>query len=171
MASKNRKLRAANTVPSQNRIAELRRSRELSQEQLAQLCHTTKSSMARLEAGITGLDVENMRVIAKALRVKPSELLIDDDVELRVKPEARAVLAGLAPEEFATVMQAAVDIARLVKRLSPRAGAAALQGDPRAAARVADIWNALNSADQMNILAMLESASSFRQGVATMAAE
>lgn len=95
MVSRNRKLRAAEALQPQNRVAELREARGLSQTALADLCRMSKSSIARIEGRETGLDLAAMRIIASALQVKPSELLAEEDVVVRLDPPTRAAMNDL----------------------------------------------------------------------------
>jgi transcriptional regulator with XRE-family HTH domain len=168
--SKNRKLRDAVQKQPPNRVAELRQMRGLSQTDLGTLCRMGKSSIARVENGESGMDLADMRAIARALRVKASELLVESDVEIRLDPGARTALEGLGPEEINMVMQAAAGIARLVKRLSPTRGAA-LTGDPETTTRMADMWNEMDIFDQANVLGIVQAARNFRPPPVNIAAE
>lgn len=58
-----------------NRIKELRKKKELTQEQLAQMLGVTQNAIYKLEAGESDLDMEWMEKISEALNVKPYELL------------------------------------------------------------------------------------------------
>lgn len=71
-----------------NRIRQLRQARKLTQEQLAEMCNTTQPQIKRLETGERKLTETWMRVLAKALGVRPADLLdtaayadFDDDIE------------------------------------------------------------------------------------------
>jgi transcriptional regulator with XRE-family HTH domain len=171
MPGKNRKLRGAIATQPPNRIAELRSSLGLSQTDLAHRCHMGKSSIARIENGETGMDLADMRIIARALHAKPSELMVKDDVEVRLDVAARSSLEGLGPDEINMVMQAAATIAKLVKRLSPQGGASTLTGDPATSSKMADLWNEMSVSEQSRALGLLETARSFRYDTPVMAAE
>ncbi|GAB5471437.1 MAG: helix-turn-helix transcriptional regulator [Rhodospirillales bacterium] len=58
-----------------NRLKEIRLERGLSQEQLAELVHTDKSNISRLERGTRGLSGKWLRVISEKLGTTPDELL------------------------------------------------------------------------------------------------
>lgn len=58
-----------------NRIKELRESKHLSQAQLAERTGSTAQQLGRLERGERGLDLVWIEKIAKAMNVKPYELL------------------------------------------------------------------------------------------------
>lgn len=58
-----------------NRIAEIREAAGLTQEQLAEMCGTTGNTISRLETGKTKLSQEWMITIAKALKVRPADLI------------------------------------------------------------------------------------------------
>lgn len=59
----------------QNRLKELRKAKGLTQEKLAELTGVSQSHIALLESNQRGLSFENIEVFAKALGVKPYELL------------------------------------------------------------------------------------------------
>lgn len=67
-------------------------------------------------------------------------------------------------------MQAAVTVAKLVKRMSPAGGAATLTGEPEIAARMADIWNGMDSSERNRTLGLIETARGFAHPM-IMAAE
>jgi len=58
-----------------NRIRELRRSKGLTQVQLAKMIGVTQGGIQKMETGERTMDVEWMDKISKALNVKPYELL------------------------------------------------------------------------------------------------
>lgn len=68
----------------ENRIAELRRERGLTQEALAENLRTTRAQIANLERGARGLTLEWMRRLARALNCTAADLLIEEDVGLRL---------------------------------------------------------------------------------------
>lgn len=58
-----------------NRLKELRKARGLTQTQLAELTGISQSHIALMESSQRGLRFEYIEVLAKALGVKPYELL------------------------------------------------------------------------------------------------
>ena len=59
----------------QNRLKELRKAKGLTQEKLAEITGVSQSHIALLESNRRGLSFDNIEVFAKALGVKPYELL------------------------------------------------------------------------------------------------
>lgn len=53
-----------------NQLISTRKSKGISQEQLARELHTTQSVIARFESGIGNISIENLDKIARALRVQ-----------------------------------------------------------------------------------------------------
>lgn len=100
-----------------NRIRALRQERKLSTYALADLVGTTQATIQRLETGKRKLTVDWMQRIARALDVKPTELLapivLDDDegdVEIYNPTDDRAAAAlGAAGRQMFKVMTRAVD--------------------------------------------------------------
>lgn len=74
-----------------NRIREIREKRGLTQVELADLVGTTQPTIMRLETGKRKLTVDWMQKIAKALHVRPEDLV------------ANAILAGFSEEAEAYV--------------------------------------------------------------------
>jgi len=66
------------------RVAELRASRELTQEQLAERAEVSARYIQRVEAGTENLTVRTLIKMSNALRVTLAELLVTP-----VKPRAR----------------------------------------------------------------------------------
>ena len=61
------------------RVRSLRRARFLSQEELSELSGVGRATIARLELGQTTPHARTIRTLAKALSVRPSELVEDPD--------------------------------------------------------------------------------------------
>lgn len=57
------------------RIVEIRKSKNLSQQDLAALCNYEKSNMSRIEYGKSNITVGTLNKIANALEVEVTELL------------------------------------------------------------------------------------------------
>lgn len=55
-----------------------RKERQMTQEQLAQLTGLTQGQIVRIEQGKTDIGLEQIEIFAKALGVKPYELLPED---------------------------------------------------------------------------------------------
>lgn len=74
--------------PRKNRIAELRRARGWSMDQLAERANTTGSQINKLEKGRVSLTTDWMYRIADALEVHPMDLLDNGGLE----PDEKAIL-------------------------------------------------------------------------------
>ena len=60
-----------------NNIRELRLSKQLSQEELADLCELHRTYISDIERGTRNVSVDNIEKIARGLNVYPSALLED----------------------------------------------------------------------------------------------
>jgi len=60
-----------------SRIKKMRLKKDLSQYELAVLCHFQKASMSRIEAGKSNITLLNLKRISVALHVHVNELLSD----------------------------------------------------------------------------------------------
>ncbi len=58
-------------------IRKLREGRNLSQEQLAELCHISRAYFGRVERGEHSLTIEKCQLIANALNVRLADLFED----------------------------------------------------------------------------------------------
>jgi transcriptional regulator with XRE-family HTH domain len=58
------------------RIRQLRKETGLSQEQLADLCGLHRTYIGAIERAEQNVSIDNIGKIAKALKVKPSDLLV-----------------------------------------------------------------------------------------------
>ncbi len=61
-----------------NRIRKLREEKNISQQNLAEMCNFEKSNMARIEAGRTNPTLFSMYKISSALKITLSELVFFD---------------------------------------------------------------------------------------------
>lgn len=64
-----------------DRIRKLREERNISQQNLAELCNVEKSNMARIEAGRTNPTLHTMFKISSALKITLAEL-VDFDIKV-----------------------------------------------------------------------------------------
>jgi len=64
-----------------DRIRKLREERNISQQNLAELCNVEKSNMARIEAGRTNPTLHTMYKISSALKITLAEL-VDFDIKI-----------------------------------------------------------------------------------------
>ena len=64
-----------------NRIRKLREERNISQQNLAEMCNIEKSNMARIEAGRTNPTLLTMHKISTALQI-PLTVLVDFESKL-----------------------------------------------------------------------------------------
>lgn len=67
------------------KIKEIRKKRNLTQEQLAELIDIEIPSMSNIETGKFAPSIETMQKLARELRVKPYELYLFDDVSYEEK--------------------------------------------------------------------------------------
>lgn len=75
-----------------NRIRELRKSRKLTQQQLAEKVGISYTHLGRIENGERGLDMEYIPAFAEALGVKPYEILPQEWQPEEISPEEREIL-------------------------------------------------------------------------------
>lgn len=170
MVSRNHKLRAPKDRQPPNRIAALRKAKDnMSQGDLAKLCNTGTSTIARWEAGDTGVDISQLRLLARALGVKPSEILEDEDMEIRLDAAARATLNSLDDQERDVVLRAATEIGKLVSRLALNRESVALRGDPKVATKLVDVWDQLTATERHRMLGLVEAARQFQPAPAIAA--
>jgi transcriptional regulator with XRE-family HTH domain len=144
-----------------HRLRELREARNLSLQQMADLVGTTKSSYHRIESGVTELDLPMMRRIGAKLGVKPSELLLDRDVEYRAgdtEDIIRESLAQFAPDDREAFARLVVDLTRICRRMAGNRAAVTLAGNPMQAAQLAELWNDLDERERERALAFLRGA-------------
>lgn len=103
-----------------NRIRELRRARDWSQQALAEKIGVSKVTISDLELGKMALTLDYMRRIAKALDVTPGELLNEEDNPL--------LPVGTERELVERYRDASADqrhnIDRVIEALTPAAGPA-----------------------------------------------
>ena len=79
-------------VVMSNRLREIRKAKGLSQERLAALADTTAGQISKLESKGDTLNINWMRRLAIPLNIKPSDLLIDDDVSVRLNNNEQVLL-------------------------------------------------------------------------------
>lgn len=75
-----------------NRIRELRTARDMSQQALGDTIGCSKMTISDLERGNQELTLDYMRRIARALNVKPADLMLDEDNPDRLSSEERALV-------------------------------------------------------------------------------
>ena len=71
----------ANSICMANRIREIRKSKEITIEQLAEMSGISTSHLSRIESGGRGLGLENLIKIARSLGVEPEEISNDFSTE------------------------------------------------------------------------------------------
>ncbi len=149
----------ATSEPQPNhRIRELRDERRLTQVEVAAAAGMQQNAYWRVETGKQELDIPTMRKIARALRVAPSQLLLDEDVELRaagVTGEIMAALSAVDDEDKPMVLRYARELVRIVRRELGRIGMGLTQDSPEMD-RVAEILTGVPPSDHARILGMLE---------------
>ena len=62
-----------------NRLRELRKTKGLTQQQLADATGVTQSAISQIENGAPSMDIKWMRSFARVLECSPADLLTDDD--------------------------------------------------------------------------------------------
>ncbi|GBR76865.1 helix-turn-helix XRE-family transcriptional regulators [Candidatus Termititenax persephonae] len=98
-------------------IINLRRIRKdagLSQMKLAELCNTAVNYIGRIEVGLNFPSVEMIEKIAKALKIKPYQLFLDEQlVNGRLKPLPwKPVLPEFIKKEVLAKLNSAVQTVR-----------------------------------------------------------
>jgi len=157
-----------------NRLKEFREQRGMSLAQMAEFIGYSKSQQHRFETGDDDLSLKWLRIIARKLGVKVSELLNDDDVEFRAGPAERQIreaLAAFDAEGCELFLRAASDLSRVAMRLAPRRATAALSGDEFQVAQLADSWNSLTPDRREDALGFLRAAALLAERPALLAAE
>ena len=76
-----------------NRIKEIRKQKQLTQAELAKMVNVSTAYVTMIENGDRDMDTSLMRKIAKALKVKPYELLPLDEQPDTLTEEEKAILA------------------------------------------------------------------------------
>lgn len=76
-------------------IKEYRKQKNMTQEQLASLTGLTQGQVARIEQGKTDIGLDQLKVFAQALGVKPYELLPDDWQPEKLSDEEKAFIEML----------------------------------------------------------------------------
>lgn len=64
----------ANNIAMANQIRKLRKSKDITLEEVAELTGISTSHLSRIEAGTRGLNLENVIRIARAINVEPEEI-------------------------------------------------------------------------------------------------
>ena len=75
-----------------NRLKTLRKQKKLTQAQLSEITGISQPNIAQIESGERGLSLENMEILAKALNVKPYELLPEEWQPETITPAEQAIL-------------------------------------------------------------------------------
>ncbi len=69
------------------RIAYMRKSKKLSQEELSDKAELTLSQIARIETGVINTSVNTLFILADALEIRVSEFFEETDYTLKPNPE------------------------------------------------------------------------------------
>lgn len=75
-----------------NRIRELRTARDMSQQALGDAIGCSKMTISDLERGNQELTLEYMRRIARVMKVKPADLMLDEDNPDRLTDQERMLI-------------------------------------------------------------------------------
>lgn len=151
-------------LPPLHRIKELREERGMSQLALATAAGLDKAAMSRIEKGKTHLNVPTMRQIAKALDLRPGDLLLDEDRSVGssgVDAELLSIAHQMPPEERSRLIELAREMLALITRLLAR-GATGLTGNHDQIEAIVRFWNDGDDSDRSNVLSLMDSAQRFR---------
>lgn len=100
-----------------NRIKQARKSKQITQKQLANIINKTESSIQKYECGSTEVPYSVLQQIAKALDVKISKLIFDEYTEEIYKPSyslrEQAEHATIVKTENETFQNLAISFSRL----------------------------------------------------------
>ena len=86
-------------------IKKYRKEKHMTQEQLAQLTGLTQGQIVRIEQGKTDIGLEQIEIFAKALDVKPYELLPEDWRPEQLTPEEKKFIEMLRKSKQAPAEQ------------------------------------------------------------------
>ena len=96
-----------------NRIRELRKSRGLTLQELAELVNSSNQQISQLETGRRRLNVDWLERLSKALECHPMELLYDNVMAKTEQEEAMLELfRGLSPEQREAFLKATTALAQ-----------------------------------------------------------
>lgn len=89
------------------RIKETRQNRGYTQQELADLIHLTRSSIANIEIGRQKLPIHVLYAIAEQLKIEPFNLLPsgNPESEIKVKDDMRVKLDDFSLEELKWIKQ------------------------------------------------------------------
>lgn len=141
-----------------NRIRELREAKDWSVRELGEAAGVNFSILNRIERRSQPLDFTRARSIAAALNVKVSELLPDEDVELRADEQGKLILAELndIPQtEVLGFLGAVRQMVGVVRQMAAQRSAGALGGSPRQVGQLAEAWNNWGEEGRERALKML----------------
>lgn len=99
-----------------NRIRYWREQREMTQEKLADMLHTTRATINKYETGRHPVTVERLRDIACALRVSTADLLMPKDNPLALDAEAQRIMeawTAIPPEKRGEMAEIVLSVLRL----------------------------------------------------------
>lgn len=125
-----------------NRIREFREARGWTVRDLASRAGIDFNSVFRLETGQVKLDIDRMRRLARTFAVKPSALLLAEDVEFRADERGMAIIEELEKipvDDRGDVLAMARHLVRVVRQMA--AQRSALAGDEDQIGALADLWN------------------------------
>lgn len=146
-----------------NRIRELREARHQSLRDLAQLAGMDVNRVHRLETGAIKLDIDSMRRITAAWGLRPSALLLDEDVEMRADEIGSAIMSELSAvdgEARLELFHMARELVRLVRTSAATKTAGALSGTNQQVSELAEAWNAFTPEARDRALGILKLAGS-----------
>ncbi len=95
-------------------IRELRKSLQLSQQQMAEKAEISYKYLGEIERGKVNLSVEILMKISSSLQIAPEKLLASNERDNSKLLEAQAVLAELSPQQLAI----ALDMIKVLKKHS-----------------------------------------------------
>lgn len=142
-----------------NRLKELRTERGLSLDALAHVSGVSRNSINAIENRTAEMTFTKARQLAPHLGVKPSGLMVDEDVELRASADTAEILEVIADvdeDDRMAVIEAAHNTVMMAKRLAGRMAKLPLQGDADLLMQFAGIWNRMDDGGRKRMLGVAE---------------
>lgn len=155
-----------------NRIRELRGTRSL--DWLSEQSGVSRNSINQIERGFAELTLEKMRKLAPALGVRPSALLNDEDVELRLGPESEALLETMREipaGDHPTVVLAAAAIIKIAKQMALKNTKTYFDGDADQVGHLSVLWNSMTTESRERAISILHTTGFSANSQAFRAAE
>lgn len=140
-----------------NRIRELRGDRSL--DWLAEQSGVARNSINQIERGMAELTLDKMRKLAPALGVRPSALLNDEDVELRLGPHSKMLMEALREipaADHPSLAWAAAAIIKIAKQMALKNTNNYFDGEPEQVGHLSSLWNSMTPESRARAITMLD---------------